>query len=139
MRIFQGYLQFFISLQFWPLLFAILNSLMTAYGAYQSSKHGAITLVNIDKIDELHTDLAGVAGYLMLMIPFIAKGLVSNFSDSFNKHVAVFVLKTDFDGALTGMTQHPGNSMEQGRAACDGFAMIFFVVKTRIQTPPIVN
>jgi conjugal transfer mating pair stabilization protein TraG len=102
-RIFQGYLQFFISLQFWPLLFAILNALMTAYGAHQSSKHGAITLVNIDKIDELHTDLAGVAGYLMLMIPFIAKGLVSNFSDSFNN------LATSMTGHLQGSAMSVAN------------------------------
>lgn len=85
LAIFRGYLQFFISLQFWPVLFAILNAAMTMYGASQSSKYGGLTLVNIDKINELHADLSGVAGYLMLMIPFLAKGLISNLSDAFNQ------------------------------------------------------
>ncbi len=82
--IFRGYLQFFISLQFWPVLFAILNSAMTLYGREQSADFGGLNLVNIDKIDELHADLSGVAGYLMLMIPFLAKGLVSNLSEAFH-------------------------------------------------------
>ena len=83
-KIFQGYVQFFITLQFWPVLFAILNAAMTQYGQSKSLEYGAMTLVNIDKIDELHSDLSGMAGYLMWMIPFIAKGLVSSLSDAFN-------------------------------------------------------
>ena len=83
-KIFQGYVQFFITLQFWPVLFAIFNLAMTRYGQGKSLEYGAITLVNIDKISELHSDLSGMAGYLMLMIPFIAKGLVSSLSDAFN-------------------------------------------------------
>jgi len=83
-HIFRGYLQFFISLQFWPVLFAILNSAMTFYGHYHSPGLGGLNLVNIEKIDEFHSDLSGVAGYLMLMIPFLAKGLVSNLSEAFN-------------------------------------------------------
>lgn len=83
-RIFRGYLQFFISLQFWPVLFAILNAAMTLYAKNKTVALGGLSLVNIDKIDELHSDISGVAGYLMLMIPFLAKGLVSNLSDAFN-------------------------------------------------------
>ena len=93
LKIFQGYLQFFISLQFWPVLFAIFNAAITYHGIDKSSEYGAITLVNIDKIDELHSDLSGMAGYLMAMIPFIAKGLVSSLSDAFS-------------GLATSMTNH---------------------------------
>lgn len=82
--IFRGYIQFFVSLQFWPVLFAVLNLAMTMYAHSKTASFGGISIVNIDKIDELHSDLSGVAGYLMLMIPFIAKGLVSNFSEAFN-------------------------------------------------------
>lgn len=82
--IFRGYIQFFVSLQFWPVLFAVLNLAMTMYAQNKTASFGGISIVNIDKIDELHGDLAGVAGYLMLMIPFIAKGLVSNLSEAFN-------------------------------------------------------
>ena len=83
-NIFRGYVQFFLSLQFWPVLFAILNAAMTQYGQGKSLQYGGMSMVNIDKIDELHSDLTGVAGYLMLMIPFLAKGLVSSLSDAFN-------------------------------------------------------
>ncbi|MDP3704449.1 MAG: conjugal transfer mating-pair stabilization protein TraG [Legionellaceae bacterium] len=101
--IFRGYLQFFISLQFWPVLFAILNAAMTMYGSAQSSQYGGITIVNIDKIDELHADLSGVAGYLMLMIPFLAKGLVSNLSDAFSN------LATSMTGHLQGSAMSVAN------------------------------
>ena len=101
--IFRGYLQFFISLQFWPVLFAILNAAMTMYGSSQSSQYGGITMVNIDKNDELHADLSGVAGYLMLMIPFLAKGLVSNLSDAFSN------LATSMTGHLQGSAMSVAN------------------------------
>ena len=102
-RIFKGYIQFFISLQFWPVLFAILNAAMTIYGKEQSTHFGGLTLVNIDKIDELHADLSGVAGYLMLMIPFLAKGLVSNLSEAFNN------LATSMTGHLQGSAMSVAN------------------------------
>lgn len=101
--ILKGYVQFFISLQFWPVLFAILNSAMTIYGATKSAEYGAISLINLDKINELHTDLSGVAGYLMLMIPFLAKGLVSNLSDAFNQ------LATSMTGHLQGSAMSSAN------------------------------
>lgn len=99
----KGYLQFFVSLQFWPLLFAFLNFAMTLYGSSQSSQYNGITMVNIDKIDELHSDLAGVSGYLMLMIPFIAKGLVSNLSEAFSN------LATSMTGHLQGSAMSVAN------------------------------
>lgn len=102
-NIFKGYLQFFVSLQFWPVLFAILNAVMTIYGRSQSGKYGAFTMVNIDKIDELHADLSGVAGYLMLMIPFLAKGFVSNLSEAFSG------LATSMTGHLQGSAMAVAN------------------------------
>ena len=102
-NIFRGYMQFFISLQFWPVLFAILNAAMTLYGKEQSAHFGGLNLVNIDKIDELHADLSGVAGYLMLMIPFLAKGLVSNLSEAFNN------LATSMTGHLQGSAMSVAN------------------------------
>ena len=83
-RIMQGYLQFFLSLQLWPVFFAVLNLCMTKYGASQSNNYGHFTMVNFDRIDELHADIAGVAGYMMMLIPFLANGLLTRFSDSFN-------------------------------------------------------
>lgn len=110
-QIFKGYMQFFISLQFWPVLFAILNSVMTFYGQYKSQGYGALTMVSIEKMDEFHADLTGVAGYLMLMIPFLAKGLISNLSEAFNN-------------LATSMTNHlQGSAMSvAGEAAASSFS-----------------
>lgn len=102
-NIFKGYIQFFISLQFWPVLFAILNAAMTMYGKEKSVQFGGLSLINIDKIDELHADLSGVSGYLMLMIPFLAKGLVSNLSEAFNN------LATSMTGHLQGSAMSVAN------------------------------
>lgn len=102
-NIFKGYIQFFISLQFWPVLFAILNAAMTMYGKEQSMQFGGLSLVNFDKINELHADLTGVSGYLMLMIPFLAKGLVSNLSEAFNN------LATSMTGHLQGSAMSVAN------------------------------
>jgi conjugal transfer mating pair stabilization protein TraG len=108
MRIFWGYVQFFVSLQFWPILFAMLNLVMMWAGQQTLSNYEGVTLVNIDKIDEIHSDLSGVAGYLMLMIPFIAKGLVSSFSEAFS-------------GLATSMTGHlQGSAMSVANDAASG-------------------
>lgn len=83
-RILTGYLQFFVSLQFWPVLFAILNAGLTVWGSSSTTQYGAFTMVNLDKMDELHADIAGVCGYLMMMIPFLSHGLVSNLGGAFS-------------------------------------------------------
>lgn len=84
LRIVTGYLQFFLSLQFWPVLFAILNVGMTMWGAHSTAQYGSFTMVNLDKIDELHADISGACGYLMMMIPFLSHGLVSNLGGAFS-------------------------------------------------------
>ncbi len=83
-RTFKGYLQFFLQLQFWPVLFAMMNYIQTGVGVAATSGHGAISMVNIDKIDELHHDISGIAGYMMCMIPFLAKGMVSSLNEAFS-------------------------------------------------------
>lgn len=111
-RIMQGYLQFFLSLQLWPVFFAVLNLCMTKYGAGHSSDYGHFTMVNFDKIDELHADIAGVAGYMMMLIPFLANGLLTRFSDSFNS-------------LATSMTSHMQSSTMAvaGEAASGSFSI----------------
>lgn len=101
--VFKGYLQILLSLQFWPVFFAILNAAMTFYARNKGASFGGISLVNLDKIDEFHADISGVAGYLMLMIPFISKGLVSNLSDAFNN------LATSMTGHLQGSAMSVAN------------------------------
>ena len=111
-RILMSYLQFFFSLQCWPVLFAILNLAMTKYGMSHTLDSGAMTMVNLEKITELHRDISGVAGYMMMLIPFFANGLVSNLSAAFN-------------GLATSMTSHlQGSTMAvAGEAAAGSFGL----------------
>ena len=111
-RIMQGYLQFFLSLQLWPVFFAVLNLCMTKYGVSRSGDYGHFSIVNFDKIDELHADIAGVAGYMMMLIPFLANGLLTRFSDSFNS-------------LATSMTSHMQSSTMAvaGEAAAGSFSI----------------
>lgn len=111
-RIFKGYLQFLLSLQFWPVLFAVINHVMTKYGMDVVSAHGAMTMINLDKMTETSRDISGVAGYIMGMIPFIAKGLVSNLGEAFN-------------GLATSITGHVQSSAMSvaGEAASGSFGL----------------
>ncbi|CDZ79413.1 conjugal transfer mating pair stabilization protein TraG [Legionella massiliensis] len=111
-RILYGYMQFFMSLQFWPVLFAILNAGMTIYGASSSSEYGQFTMINLDKIDELHADISGASGYLMMLIPFLSHGLVSNLGGAFSN-------------LATSMMSHmQGSSMSAaGEAASGSFGL----------------
>lgn len=84
LRIITGYLRFFLSLQLWPVIFAILNTAMTFWGAQSTSPYGSFTMVNIERIDELHADIAGVCGYLMGVLAFLAHGFVSELGAAFN-------------------------------------------------------
>lgn len=84
LKLIKGYLLFLFSLQLWPVLFSILNALMVRFGAFKLGGIGAIALMNFDSLDASHHDLAGVAGFLMMSIPFIAKGFVSNIGESFS-------------------------------------------------------
>lgn len=111
-KILYGYFQFFFSLQFWPVLFAILNAGMTIYGSSKSSAYGQFTMVNIDKIDELHSDISGMAGYIMMLIPFLANGLVSNLGGAFNS------LATSMTGHVQGSTMAVA-----GEAASGSFSL----------------
>ena len=80
----KSYLIFFLSLQLWPVLFAVLNFVMAFYGSSISSNYKAITLANLDNIEQLHSEVASVAGYMMVFIPWLAYGLVTRLGESFN-------------------------------------------------------
>ena len=97
-KIILFYKQFFLSLQLWPVLFAILNAGMTYYGSSTSGEYGQFTMVNLDKIDELHNDISGAAGYIMILIPFLAYGFVSNVGAAFSN------LATSMTGHVQGST-----------------------------------
>jgi conjugal transfer mating pair stabilization protein TraG len=76
-KVFKEYAAFFLSLQLWPAIFAIINVGMTYYGKKHALPYGGISIANIDSVEQVHADIAGIAGYAMFFIPSIAYGLVS--------------------------------------------------------------
>lgn len=63
-------------LQMWPPLFAILNYVMSFYLQGQT-KAMDFSLSNVAYIQQMHSDIGLMAGWLTLSIPFIAAGVVS--------------------------------------------------------------
>ena len=73
----KSYLTFFLSVQLWPVCFAILNLAMLFYGKSVSNNYGAMTLNSMDDITSSHATVASMAGYMMVFIPWLCHGLVS--------------------------------------------------------------
>lgn len=82
-KVFKSFMLFLVSFQLWPVLFSILNTIINMYGSYQMGDFGMVTGATIDSLEQAHNDLAGVAGFLMMSIPFLAKGFTSNIGESF--------------------------------------------------------
>lgn len=81
---FKSVLQFFLSMQLWPALFAILNLAMTFVGKGISGQYEHFNLYSIDYLTELHSDIAGVAGFLSMSIPWLSFGVVGRLGETFN-------------------------------------------------------
>lgn len=84
-RVFKTYFEMLLSLQLWPLLYTILNFIMTIYGRWQTGGvmgEGGLSLVNASAIAEINADIAAYAGYWSMLVPIFAymitKGGVSS-------------------------------------------------------------
>lgn len=71
----KSYMGFLFSLMLYPVLFAILNSIMNTL-TYQQLGGEAFTISNSDNLKATLSDIGGTAGYLTLSIPFISFGLI---------------------------------------------------------------
>lgn len=86
----KNYAYGFIYLQSWPLLFSLLNFMSTFYLHARLGAIGpaGITLSNSNWVANEHSDVASVAGYFTLAIPFISiyivKGVASGLSSMSN-------------------------------------------------------
>jgi len=65
-------------LQCWPPLYAIINLIVSYYAVMQSSAAigSALTLKALPGLTQINQDMAGLAGYLTLSVPFLSAGLV---------------------------------------------------------------
>lgn len=78
-RVLSGYIFSIAYLMSWPIMFTILNHAMSVYA--RTTLGGVeITMSNSDYLAQQRSDLAGVAGWISLSIPFLAAGIVKGLS-----------------------------------------------------------
>lgn len=85
-KIFANYIYTLMWLESWPIMFTILNMAMNYYlspGLSGTVYH--VTLSNINRLAQEHSDVAGIAGYLILAIPFLSIGIVKGMASTFNQ------------------------------------------------------
>ena len=82
-QVLKNYFYTLVWIESWPLMFACLNLIVTFY-TKSSTGQTSFTMSNIDQLALEHSDVANMAGYLMLSIPFISGGLVKGMSSAFN-------------------------------------------------------
>jgi conjugal transfer mating pair stabilization protein TraG len=77
-KVIKNYIYFLIWLETWPLLFACVNLIMTYYVSSSSGliAGSGVTMQNIDMLALEHSDISNMAGYLIMLIPFISGGLI---------------------------------------------------------------
>lgn len=85
-QVLKNYVYTLLWIESWPLMFACLNLIVTFYTKARMGAIGptGLTISNIDQLALEHSDIANMAGYLMLSIPFISGGLVKGMSSAFN-------------------------------------------------------
>lgn len=73
-RIFKTYFEMLLSLQLWPLLYTILNFIMTLYARWQTSGvvGTGMNLTNSTALAEINADIAAYAGYWSMLVPIFA-------------------------------------------------------------------
>lgn len=80
---FGQYALFMVWLQLWPILYAIINSILYWYGS-QGSTHAArladggygLTLESMNSVFAVNADMVALAGYLAISIPMVAYMLI---------------------------------------------------------------
>lgn len=78
----KSYLNFIGSLMLWPVMFAIFNFAVN-YSTQNSFHATGPTLSNMNRLMETSTTTAGIAGWLMLSIPFLAFRLFTGLGQGF--------------------------------------------------------
>lgn len=94
----KSYFVLFLSLQLWPLCFAVLNFVMAYYGSSVSKNYGTMTFSNLDDLERLHAEVSGLAGFMMCFIPWLSYGILTRIGDTFNS------LSHSFISGLQGAT-----------------------------------
>lgn len=81
-NVFKQYIYSLLWVETWPILYAILNMVMNFY--LHGHSVDSVTLSNINLLAQSHSDIASIAGYLVLAIPFLSFGIVRGMAFTFN-------------------------------------------------------
>ena len=84
-RMLKNFIDGLIWLETFPIMYAILNFAMTYYLHDNGNASGGLTLSNANPVLLEHSDIAGIAGYFMLAIPFLSGALIKGFSETFTQ------------------------------------------------------
>nr|BBF83663.1 conjugal transfer protein TraG [Enterobacter sp.] len=81
LNVLKGYVMAIMWVQSWPLLYSILNSCMTFYAKANGSP---VVLSELSQVQLKYSDLATTAGYLSMLIPPLAWGMLKGLGSSFS-------------------------------------------------------
>lgn len=85
--LFQSWLMTLLWLQLWAPLYAVVNLCVTFYGQHAASplvqSVGGLTLGNQAPLTQIQADMVDVAGYLSILVPFLAGGLLFGLTKTF--------------------------------------------------------
>lgn len=81
LNVLKGYVLAIMWVQSWPLFYAILNSCMTFYAKANGSP---VVLSELSQVQLKYSDLATTAGYLSMLIPPLAWGMLKGLGSSFS-------------------------------------------------------
>lgn len=79
-QVFGNYFKGFIYLGTWPVMFALINFIMTTRLSLNATEitniYGGITLSNVDPLQEMHSRYAAMTGFLMMSVPTVIVPLI---------------------------------------------------------------
>lgn len=87
LSVLKNYLFTLMWLQAWAPLYAIINLTVSYYAKVQSSGavDGGLSLKSLSGLVQINADMATLAGYLSMSVPFLAAGLVKGMAGTFTQ------------------------------------------------------
>ncbi len=120
--IFVHYIESLVWLQLWPLCFVILNffasSCMARLGVASVGTSGGISAAGIGHMGSVGSMIAGLAGYLSLSVPFLARGLMKGMMGTFTQ------IAQSIGGATQSAIMYAANEVASGNLSV-GNASLF--------------
>jgi hypothetical protein len=122
---FGQYALFMVWLQMWPILYAIINSIMYWYGSQASTNasllsdgtHG-LALDTLNALSSTNADMVALAGYMALSIPMVAYMLIKG-GMAAGSSVYSSLMQPASGAATTAATEMTGGNLSMGNLSMD--------------------